>query len=164
MNKVLGWGIALIGGYYVLKAMGINILGAVPSVSGTVATGGSVATSPQAASPISQGTNQLIQAIFNKVIASNTNPNNYYTVDVWNTFYVSVKNTPGPAPEDLFPGVDRNTTYNFQQYAAGLVAKGMSGLGVIAHFVNPYTNVQGTPMGSNLVPSGYEKFIIVKGD
>jgi hypothetical protein len=164
MNKVVGIGIALVGGYFLLKAMGVDVLaGGTPSVSGQVATGATTSTSPQASTPASQATNQLIQAIYNKVIASKIDPMAYYTVDVWNTFYVAVKNTPGPAPEDLFPNVDRNTTYNFQQYAGGLTAHGLAGLGTIAHYVNPYTNVQGTPMGSNLVPTGFEKFIVVRG-
>jgi hypothetical protein len=157
MNKILGIGIALVGGYYLLKAMGFQ------GITAATATGATTATTPQANTPASQATNQLIQAIYNKVIASNINPMSYYTVDVWNTFYVAVKNTPGPAPEDLFPGVDRNTTYQFSQYAQGLTNHGLAGLGMIAHYVNPYTNVQGTPMGSNLLPTGFEKFIVVKG-
>jgi hypothetical protein len=157
MNKVIGIGIALFGGYFLLKAMGV-----IPDSLPTVATGGT-STTPQASTPTSMASQQLVAAILAKVQASNVNPNEYHTVDVWNTFYVAVKGTPGPAPEDLFPGKDRNTTYTFGQYGAQLVQQGLSGLGVIAHWINPYNNVQGTPMGSNLVPTGFEKFIVVRG-
>lgn len=158
MNKVIGWGIAAFGGYFVLKAMGYDVLSMLPS-----ATVNGTATSPQANNPTSAASGQLITAIFNKIVANKVDPNSYQTVDVWNTFYVMVKNTPGPSPEELFPTQDRNTTMTFGQYAAGLTAKGMSGLGMIAHWVNPYSNVQGTPMGSNLLANGAEKFVVRKG-
>jgi|SRR5215475_8172882 len=158
MNKVLGVGIAVVGGYFVLKAMGIDLLGGTAPAATT-----GVATTPQAATPTSTASNTLINAILNKVVADGTDPNSYHSVDFWNVYYQATKGVPGPAPEALFVGVDRNNTYTFAQYAAGLAAQGLSGLGVIAHHVNPYTNVQGTPFGSNVTPNGFEKFIVVKG-
>lgn len=159
MNKAIGIGIALFGGYFLLKAMGVDILGSsVPSATSTSST------TPQASTPISQASNQLITAIYNNIIAAKADPNAYWTVDYWNTFYKAVKGIDGPSPESLFPGVDRNNTYTFSQYAAGLVKQGLSGLGVIAHFVNPYKNFQGTPMGSNLIPTGFEKFIVTRNN
>ena len=158
MNKVLGVGIAVVGGYFVLKAMGIDLLaGAAPAAT----TG--VATTPQAATPTSTASNTLINSIAAKVVADGQDINAYHSVDFWNVYYQLTKGIAGPAPEALFPGVDRNQTYTFAQYAAGLAAQGLSGLGIIAHHVNPYTNVQGTPFGSNVTPNGFEKFIVVKG-
>jgi hypothetical protein len=158
MNKVVGVGIAVVGGYFLLKAMGIDLLG-----TAAPATTTGVATTPQAATPTSTASNTLITAILAKIVADGQDPNAYHSVDWWNVYYQLTKGVPGPAPEALFPGVDRNNTYTYAQYASGLAAQGLSGLGVIAHHVNPYTNVQGTPFGSNLVPNGFEKFIVVKG-
>jgi hypothetical protein len=156
MKSAIGWIAALGGGYLLLKYFGV--------LDGTSSIGSGTSTSVQAATTTSVASNTMVQNMATYLAANNINPNQYATVDFWNAVvYVPVKKVAGPAPEDLFPGVDRNTTYTFGQYAAGLVSKGLSGLGVIAHYVNPYWNPAGIPMGSYLTANGAEKFIWEKG-
>ena len=35
---------------------------------------------------------------------------------------------------------------------------GFSGMGLIAHHINPYWNIQGTQFGDNLAPTGIEMY------
>ena len=157
MNSVVKIGLIAGGAYIVSKyVFGFDPLA---GLFGTVATP-QIATSPQAANPnaaIQANTKSLVVAA---ATAGGAAPNSYQTVDVWNYYYNQVRGIPGPAPEQVFPGVDRNKTYSVDEWWNALTGAGFSGIGYIAHRVNPYENWQGTPFGDNLLPTGMEKYII----
>ena len=50
------------------------------------------------------------------------------TFDQWNYFYGQVAARPGPAIEDAFPGVPRETQMTLDQWWAGVSGAGFSGL------------------------------------
>lgn len=157
-----------VGGYFLLEYFGIvpSLFGsAVPVVSGgsgqPVGTGGVVSTTPQGADA-SANTSTTIANMKKLLSAANIDINNYMAnTDNWNVTYAAARGIPGPAPEDLFVGVDRNKKYTFAEYWAAMTGKGFSGMGMIAHHVNPYEN----PMGGNfrfadnIRPSGMEMYV-----
>lgn len=147
MGKLIGWGLAIGGGYLLLDHLGL-----IPSTV-PVATG--VTTSPQAANPMSDATKgQLISALAADHITG------YQSADLYGWYYQKVRGIAAPAPETLFVGADRNKLYSFDEWWSAMVGAGMSGMGIIAHRVNPYWNpIAGQPSFSNLSPNGSEKLV-----
>lgn len=165
MKQLLGWGIAAVGGYFLLQHFGIDLLG-----SGTTATG--TTTTPQANDNTANGTGVTASATATAILAMVAGQNytaangwnGLFNADQWNSFYAAVRGVPGPAPETIgFTGTNRNKNMSFAEYWAAMTAGGFSGLGVIAHSVDPYWNNQGTPYGSNLLPNGFETYVVRKG-
>jgi hypothetical protein len=158
MDSVVKWGLILGGGYLVAKTLGYDPLSmfsaiATPAVA-TNTTNATQTSTPAAA--VSQAS--TLQKVTNAIVQAGGNPNDYFTVDTLNYYYNMVRGISGPAPETLFPGVDRNTKHSIAEWWTAMTGQGFSGFGVIANHVDPYTNVQGTPFGSNISPIGSERF------
>jgi hypothetical protein len=164
-NDLIKYGAIAVGGYFVLKYFGIDLLhmgGPVPvAITNTQAANASMTTaSPQVAA--SQMT--TLQKLQKAVIDSNSDPNSYQSSDFWGYYYAQARGIAAAAPEELFPGVDRNKLYSLAEWWSAMVGKGFSGLGVIANHVNPYwfrpTNVM---LGQNINPTGMERYIFSVG-
>ncbi len=155
MSDLIKYGAIAIGGYFLYEWLSSS------GYLGGATTG--VATSPQAANPTNSSSTTNAAATLALVAAAakaaGTDPSSYQSTDVWNFFYQGVRGVAGPAPEDLFPGVDRNTKHSISEWWGAMSGKGFSGLGMIAHFVNPYHNVSGNPFGDNIAPTGMETYI-----
>lgn len=165
-NDIIKYGAMAVGGYFVLKYFGIDLLNTGVTVNPPVITSTQAANASQpAASPqvaASQATTlQLLQKAF---LADRGDPTSYQSSDVWGFYYSKARGIPAASPEDLFPGVDRSKLYSLGEWWSAMTAKGFSGLGVIANHVNPYwdrpTNMR---VGQNLNPNGMERYIISVG-
>lgn len=131
-SNLIGIGLVGVGGYFLLKYMGVDLFGSTPAPTTTTTT-----STTNGTSSVAQTTKQLIA---NALVADNQNPNAYHSVDYWNFYYNRVRGVNGPAPEDLFPGADRNKNYSLDEWWAAMAGDGFSGLGVIVPRVNPYLN------------------------
>jgi hypothetical protein len=143
----------VVGGYLGLKYIfGVDLLASFETSTPAVGT----TTSPQAATT----TNANAVNTYNLVKAAITSAgvSGLQTVDVWNYYYQQIRGIPGPAPETLFPNNDRNEKYSMDEWWAAMTGQGFSGLGLIAHHVNPYWNPQGTQFGDNLTATGMEMY------
>ena len=166
MSDLIKYGAMAVGGYFVLKYFGVDLLNTgvtvnPPVITSTQAVGvQAVTASPQVAA--SQVT--TLQKLQEAIVVSGGDPASYQSTDWWNYYYSHTRGIPGPAPEDLFPGVDRNKLYSMSEWWSAMSSKGFSGLGVIANHVNPYwdrpTNMR---VGQNLNANGMEKYIISVG-
>lgn len=150
-DSILKYALIAGGGYIALRFMGIDLLSMFHTVQPPAPP-----TTPQANNPNSAAANNTKAQV---AAAIGSAANQYQTVDTWNYYYQQVRNLAGPSPETLFPGADRNKKYSIDEWWAAMTGSGFSGLGAIAHWVNPYGNFQGTPFGGNLIPRGAEKFI-----
>jgi hypothetical protein len=86
------------------------------------------------------------------------------SVSKWNFYYNLARGVAGPAPTDLFPKNANADTENFtlQEWWSAMVQAGFSGLGLIAHHVNPYLLGPRTtmhPFGAGCTPTGPETMI-----
>ena len=160
IGSLIGWGIAIGGGYILLKSLGYDPLDFIHMASaGTpVVTGGTgTSTSPQANNPIADNT---LSQLLSWAKAHGMDTTGLHNTDYWNYLYQMVRGISAPAPEDLFPGVDRGKNYSIAEWWSAMTGKGMSGLGIIANRINPYTSYPlHVPFGSNLQALGSEKFI-----
>jgi hypothetical protein len=161
-NDLIKYGAMAVGGYFVLKYFGIDLLNlgtvAPTAITNTQAANASMTTaSPQVAA--SQAT--TLQILQKALIAGKVDPTSYQNSDLWGYYYAQARGIPAAAPEDLFPGVDRNKLYSLTEWWSAMVGKGFSGLGVIANHVNPYWDRPiNMRVGQNLNPNGMEKYII----
>ena len=159
MNDLVKYGAIGIGGYYLLKYFGIDLL----NLPASVATG--TASTPQANDPNAVKDATAAATLNGMKALMTTNKFNYSgmtSVDTWNYYYKAVRGVDGPGPEDLFPGVDRNKNYSLNEWWTAMNKAGFSGMGTIAHHVNPYWNPAGGGMGfgAGLTVNGMEKYII----
>lgn len=166
--KGFGWIIAAVGGYYILEQMGIlpNPFGTVAGTttttgnptSTTTATTTNTTTTNTPTSTVSQ--NQTMNAIQAAMVKANDDPTQYHTVYEWNYYYTQVRGVQGPDPNMLFPGNPSATSelFSFSEWWSAMTGNGFSGMGAIAHHVNPYNNPMGTQFGSYLMPTGMEKW------
>jgi hypothetical protein len=87
------------------------------------------------------------------------------SVSQWNVYYKIVRGIDGPTPTDLFPGNPNANTqlFSLNEYWGAMTGNGFSGLGLIAHYVNPYTQgpraASQVPFGAGLAPTGMETYI-----
>ena len=164
MSDLIKYAAIGIGGYFLYEWLVTNgILGtavATPVITTSAAVNPSAVVNPSTA--IAGNTLSKLTAI---LLASNANlPGSYQNVDTWNFYYRSVRGVAGPAPETLFPGVDRNKMYSLAEYWSAMTGAGFSGLGVIANHVNPYWDrPSNMRAGQNMNPNGMERYIIQKG-
>lgn len=156
--KAIGW-LAIGGvGLYLADQMGLFA-----SLSGTTTTS-QVATSPQAANPNAAQTNQTLNMVIAAMQKDGLDPvHQYYSASQYNFYYNIVRGIPGPE----LPQFPVNELISVSDWWGGLTASGLSGLGMIAHHVNPY--LQGpranTAMfGAGLAPNGMETYIIRRGE
>jgi hypothetical protein len=146
-KNLLMWGAGIVGGYFILKDMfGYDILanfGVTPATTGT---------SPQASNPAVTAAATTLQKISDMVKASGGDPSGYQSVDFWNYNYKLVRGIDGPAPEALFPNVDRNKTYSLTEWWSAMTGAGFSGLGMVVSY-------PGFGIGRDIVPdlSGFER-------
>jgi hypothetical protein len=176
--KLVGWLLAGGVGLYLLDKLGY--LG---QISGTPAV--ATSTSPQANDNSSSGTGATsgsLSTLMNQVNGAATLDTNfardanglpYGTPYHW-AFYLTFFNpsiTSVPLGQ-LFPGIDLNqpmSQANFWAGVSGYLGKtyGLSGLGMIAHHVNPYTqgprHAPNQKFGAGLAPIGVETYIYQKG-
>jgi hypothetical protein len=162
MNDLIKYGAIGIGGYFVLKyVFGIDLLTSFETPAVSTAT----ASTPQAADPTNAakaaGTATTLELLKQAMVADKQDPTVLHSVDVWNYYYNKVRGVAGPAPEELFPGVDRNKNYTLNEWWTAMSGAGFSGMGMIAHFVNPYWNPAGggVGFGRGLTVNGMEKYI-----
>jgi hypothetical protein len=85
-------------------------------------------------------------------------------VNHWNFYYNLARNIPGPDGATLFPTNVTAQTENlsWQEWWTAMVAAGFSGLGLIAHHVDPYLLGPRTtmhPFGAGCAPTGPETMI-----
>ncbi len=162
MSDLIKYGAIAIGGYLLLEHFGLmpslfasNVVPVTPVVTG--GSGQPVVVAPTDMSKLKA----LIQAQFMRVGGTQDGFNQPKSVDVWNTLYVAVRGVPGPAPETIFPNVNRDKLYTIDEYLAGMGSGGFSGMGMIAHHVNPYANPMGGSFrfGDNIRPSGMEMYV-----
>ncbi len=162
IGSLLGWGAAIGGGYLVLKYLGYDPLSHIVGVGpGTpVNTGGGTTTSPQGSDAANTTASTTLAAIVTAMKNAGTDPAGYYTVDGFNYYYKQVRGVDLPGHEGLFPKDAVGTRYTIAEWWTAVTGQGFSGLGIIAHHVNPYLAawVQDTPFGANLIPTGFEKF------
>lgn len=178
MNKALSWLLILGGGYVVLEILGINpittvekILGITPSTTSTTPT---VSTASTTTSVSTTNTLALVAAAAQ---AGGTDPNSLQTVSTWNYYFNAVRGIPGPAglaingaqqPVGYLVSITdwwiamQNAGFSGLGTFCNKLGGGIMGMGVLAH-ANPYNNPQGTPFRQNLLPTGYEKNIVVMG-
>lgn len=143
-----------VGGYLGLKYIfGVDLLA---SFETAVVPAAGTTTSPQAATV----TNANAVNTYNLVKAAiqSAGVSGMQTVDVWNYYYQQIRGIPGPAPETLFPSNDRNEKYSMDEWWSAMTGQGFSGLGLIAHHINPYWNPQGTNFGDNISATGMEMY------
>ena len=138
-NDLIKYGAIAIGGYFILKYMGIDVLSAWDgsTVTTTPVTNAPVTTttSPQA-QQLAAAQITTLQLVSNAVTAAKIDPTSYQSVDTWNYYYNQVRGIPGPSPETLFVGVDRNKLYSINEWWTAMTGQGFSGfsgLGTIAH-------------------------------
>jgi hypothetical protein len=124
-----------------------------------VNTGGGTSTSPQGNSPTAANTLNQVIAAFK---ASGGDPTSMQTFDTWNYFYQQVRGIAGPDPGQYLSSADRQEKMSVQEWWSFMIGAGFSGMGMIAHRINPYQNVWGTPYGDNLAPLGFEKYAIYR--
>jgi hypothetical protein len=163
MSDLVKYGAIGIGGYFLLKYFGIDLLAGFTTPA--VSTAGTAST-PQAADPTNAATAAasattlaMLQAAMR---ADKQDPTGLYATDTWNYYYLKVRGLAGPAPEDMFVGVDRSKKYTLNEWWNGMTRMGFSGMGLIAHRVNPYWNPAGggVGFGAGLTVNGMEKYII----
>src|ERR1035437_5937425 len=115
MSDLIKYGAIGIGGYFVLKyVFGIDLL---TSFETPVSTG--TASTPQAANPTNAATaasQATTLAAMKTLMAASGVGTGLTNVDTWNYYYNKVRGIAGPAPEDLFPGVDRNKLYSLDEW------------------------------------------------
>ncbi len=164
MTDLVKYGLLAGGAYLAAKYFGlldgVELFHSVGS--GTpVNTGGSTTASPQGNDQATLSQDATAVGIANWIAVHYKDVNiasDLKSVDFWNYAYQSVRGTGGGAPEDLFPGVDRNRLYSFSEWWTASKAKGFSGMGVLAR-VNPYQNpVAGHNFGDNMRPTGMEMY------
>lgn len=159
MNDLVKYGLIAVGAYFVYE----YFVSSSTAAASTAVTGTS--TTPQAANPnanVAAMQTATFQAIVNKLNSDKVDPNSYQTADFWNYYYQEIRGIPGPAPESLnLPGYVAGAKYNLGQWWNSMMNAGFSGLGLIAHHVNPYINAfqQQDEFGANLVPTGMEMYI-----
>lgn len=156
--KLLGIGLTVVGGYVVAKMLGYDPLAFLEH---------SMQTTPLVSSPQANDVISTAGATKDLVISAartgGVSPTSYQSSDIWDYFYQRVRGIPAPSPEDLFPGADRNKMYSIDEWWVAMVKKGMSGLGMIAHF-NPYYNPNGQAFGNNLMANGIENLRIIRSN
>lgn len=162
MNDLVKYGAIGIGGYFLLRYFGIDLLSGITTPAVSTVTG--TADTPQAANPnaaTEQATATTLSLLQAAMTANKQDPTKLYTVDIWNYYYNQVRGVAGPAPEELFPGVDRNKNYSLNEWWTAMSKAGFSGLGLIAHHTNPYWNPAGggVGFGRGLTVNGMEKYI-----
>jgi hypothetical protein len=167
--KAFGW-IAIAGGAYLLYEymQGNNILGNLVSGASagqpvTPTTGTSTAAGQTPASATQTNTLQLVINAYVK--ASGGFATDLLTFDDWNFYYSQVRGITGPDPNMNLTSTTRNMKMSAQQWWGYMTQDGFSGLGMIAHYVNPYTMPKPyhSQFGANLQANGFEKYLIVKG-
>jgi hypothetical protein len=171
----LSWIVIGLGGYIVLRFLGIDPLALISSMFGlTTQTAIPPGTTTNANNP---GTSTNPSTTTNTTNTNNALPPNtkslvlnaatqygvggagaLNSVDTWNYFYNQIRGIPGPAPEDLFPNNDKNQKYSIDEWWAAMTSKGFSGLGQVAN-LNPYTAGQNGPRaGAGYTPLGSEMY------
>lgn len=156
------------GGYFVLKYLGIDPLASIESLfSGSHILSSpvpEVPSTPQANGPITVDIKGMIS---NAMVADGLNPNNLFSVDVFNWYYHKLRGVTGPSPEELFANHDRNTNYTLDEYWGAMAGKGfsglysyhgMQGLGLIGR-MNPWISHYTPGPGRTILPLGSETFI-----
>ena len=157
--KLVGW-LALGGvGVVVLDYLGVIDL---PWLNQYITP--RVATSPQANDPTATAGTTTLEAMAALMLKDGISTTSLQSVNVWNFYYKLARGVVGPAAEDLFPHNANASTEKFTmgEWWAGMTAKGFSGLGLIAHYVNPYLNGPRTTQhafGVGLAPTGMETYI-----
>ena len=155
IGTLIGWGLAIGGGYFLLKAMGYDAVSAITQGQVTTApantntntntnvntgTGTAATTTTNAGSVVgNSSTTDVKSRIKAAMVSAGLNPSGLYSVDLLNAYYKSIRGTDGPAPEDLYPQYDRNMTHTLDEYWAAMTSKGFSGMGAIS-LTNPYIN------------------------
>jgi hypothetical protein len=157
MSDLIKYGAIGVGGYFLLRYFGIDLLAGF----GTPAAAVVPVSTPQANDAAIQAATAA--NVKGQVYAASgvSGASTLQSVDFWNYYYQKVRGIAGPAPEDLFPGVDRNKTYTIDEWWVAMTGKGFSGMGMIAHHVNPYWNPAGggVGFGRGLTVNGMEKYI-----
>jgi hypothetical protein len=162
MDGLVKTGLIVGGAYLVSKyVFGFDPLasmfGVATTGSGTpVNTGGGTSTTPQAVNPQAAST---MAALIKQLQASGVDPTSYQTFDTWNFYYQKTRGIAGPDPGTFLTSSTRSELMSLDQWWGYMTSAGFSGMGLIAHAVNPYHNYQGTPFGANVVPNGMEKYI-----
>lgn len=163
MNKGIGWMIAIAGGYLVARHFGYDPLSFLSTAGGNSVP--DTSTSPNNASPGALSAGTTLAQMINKLKADSVDPNSLQTVDLWNWYYNQVRGIAGPSPESLFAGADRNRKYSLSEYWNAMSSTGFSGMGVIAHHVNPYANpIANRPYGGNAHVNAFETFVVHRGE
>jgi hypothetical protein len=103
---------------------------------------------------------QTLNAIVTDMQVHGDNPNKLYSVYEWNFYYKRTRGVDGPGPEQLFPNVDPNKLYSLTEWWGAMNGQGFSGVGTIAHRVNPYLNPTGQPYGANIRANASERAVI----
>lgn len=156
VNDLIKYGALAVGGFFLYNWLVDNKYIGAMNLPG-------VPNSPQGADPTNAtsktNANATLALVAAAAAADKTDPSSYQSTDLWNYYYQGVRGVPGPPPEDLFPGIDRNTKHSISEWWTAMSAKGFSGMGNIAHWVNPYHNPSGNPFGDNIGPTGMETYI-----
>jgi hypothetical protein len=162
MNKMIGWLIGIGGAAFILDKLGYIDLSTI--FGGTVVPTDGTSSSPQANNPQQAVQNTTLGLLHNAVVADGRDPQAYMSVSEWNVYYKLARGVNGPAPQDLFPDNPNADTQKFSigEYWNAMTHTGFSGLGIIAHFVNPYLSgprAANVAFGANLMPTGPETMI-----
>ena len=163
MNDMIKYGLIAVGGYLLYE----YFIGS--STTSTTATNTGATTTGTTSSPQANPNSSLQSATLAAVVAAMTaskvdNPYGFNVVDVYNSYYQGVRGVAGPAPETLgLPNYVTGAKYDITTWWNAMTSKGFSGMGLIAHHINPYITAmqQGSEFGANLVPTGMEKYIKV---
>lgn len=160
--KMIGWLILGGGTLYLLDKMGI-LGGIVPTASGAP-----IASSPQAANATNAtaviSSNTTLQAILAELSNAGVNPQSLQTVYTWNYYYTKARGVNGPDPSMILPNNPNAATeqISLSEWWSGMNSAGFSGMGAIAHHVNPYLQGPRATMrafGAGLAPTGMETYI-----
>lgn len=164
---MIGWLIAGGAALYLADKMGY--------LSGLNIGGGTTvqqtpADSPQANNPNTAQTNGTLTNMIQLMQQYNQDPmKQNYGAWVYNFYYKMLRGIDAPDPYTMFPNRPNlaNETMPINDWWAAMTGNGFSGMGMIAHHVNPY--VQGPRFdprkmfGAGLNPTGIEQMMVYKG-
>ena len=135
---------------------------------GNLSLSSGTTTTTNAANPNATITNDTLNKMITLMKSYNQDPtSNNYSAYVFNSYYKMVRGVDAPLGV-MFPNDDLTTKlYTISEWWTALTGQGLSGLGLIAHHVNPYLSGPRVGahqvFGSGLAPTGMETYAKYKG-
>lgn len=158
MNDLLKFGLIGVGGYFILKYLGI-----LPTTTTTTTGTTGNTTSTQTTNTTTVFNTDTLALVAKKANDSGTDPNSLQTFDTWNYFYANVRGIEGPDPSVYLSAANRSMLMSINEWAGYMAKGGFSGMGLIANYVNPYVTYGRSNFGDNLNPTGVELYRKVIG-